>query len=131
LLTFTVDGDPRPQGSKTPITRNGKTWLIEAVKGVKEWRAAVTAGAIQAAGPDWVTIGRDVPVVLTVTFRVPRGKTVTREWPTTKPDTSKLARAVEDSLTDAGVWADDAQVVCLVASKVYGDPGVTVEVKPL
>jgi Holliday junction resolvase RusA-like endonuclease len=34
-----------------------------------------------------------------------------RTWPDRTPDLSKLARATEDALTDAGVWADDARVV--------------------
>jgi Holliday junction resolvase RusA-like endonuclease len=51
-----------------------------------------------------------------------------------KPDTSKLVRAVEDSLTDAGVWIDDNQVVMIAASKAYADiqsPGCQITVHPL
>jgi Holliday junction resolvase RusA-like endonuclease len=35
-------------------------------------------------------------------------------------DLSKLVRAVEDALTDAGVWEDDSQVAQLSAMSVYG-----------
>ena len=45
-------------------------------------------------------------------------------WPDRKPDIDKNLRAVCDSLTDAGVWEDDARVVHCVASKVFaGSPG--------
>lgn len=40
---------------------------------------------------------------------------------TGKPDRGKLERAIEDSLTDAGVWLDDAQATASVRSeKRYG-----------
>lgn len=46
---------------------------------------------------------------------------------TCAPDTSKLIRAVEDSLTDAGVWTDDSRVVGYagfpVTCKRYANPG--------
>lgn len=47
-------------------------------------------------------------------------------YPAGTPDLSKLCRATEDALTDAGVvWADDAQVVEYTRlAKVYaGQPG--------
>jgi Holliday junction resolvase RusA-like endonuclease len=42
-----------------------------------------------------------------------------------RPDISKLARAVEDSLTTAGVYRDDMQISDEVLLKRYGEqPGV-------
>ena len=52
----------------------------------------------------------------------------------TKPDCSKLVRAIEDSLTDAGVWVDDNQVVTIAAAKHYADlrpPGAQITVTPM
>jgi crossover junction endodeoxyribonuclease RusA len=46
--------------------------------------------------------------------------------PMSAPDLSKLARATEDALTDAGVWTDDARVSeYLRLAKVWcgSDPG--------
>jgi crossover junction endodeoxyribonuclease RusA len=40
-------------------------------------------------------------------------------YPVTKPDRTKLLRALEDALTDAGVWRDDTQVVSGDVSKRY------------
>ncbi len=42
-------------------------------------------------------------------------------YPTTKPDTTKLLRAVEDALIGV-VLRDDAQIVGQVACKLYGEP---------
>jgi Holliday junction resolvase RusA-like endonuclease len=48
------------------------------------------------------------------------------------PDLDKLCRAVADAITDAGLWADDAQVVSLVAAKRYSSPpGVHITITEL
>jgi Holliday junction resolvase RusA-like endonuclease len=43
--------------------------------------------------------------------------------PAGPPDLSKLVRAVEDALTDAGVWKDDAQVTDTSSRKTYAGTG--------
>ena len=44
-------------------------------------------------------------------------------YPATRPDVTKLLRAVEDAATGL-LWADDAQIVTQSAAKRYGDgPG--------
>jgi Holliday junction resolvase RusA-like endonuclease len=72
----------------------------------------------------------DGPLALAVTFHVPRPKghygkrglrPTAQVYPTTRPDVTKLLRAVEDACTGV-VWRDDAQVVRQVAAKVYGEP---------
>ena len=62
----------------------------------------------------------DEPVHLAMIFYLPRGKTVIRAEPTTRPDLSKLVRAVEDALTGV-IYADDAQVVSEYTEKHYAD----------
>jgi Holliday junction resolvase RusA-like endonuclease len=53
------------------------------------------------------------------------------QWPTVKPDTTKLLRAVEDACTSI-LWRDDAQIVIQTACKVYGDPArCEITVRPL
>jgi Holliday junction resolvase RusA-like endonuclease len=129
-LTFWVDGVPTPQGSKTRTPYGFR----EANPRLPAWRRAVLAAARDALG------GRDgfaphVPVVLSAQFFFVRGRTVKRIWMTTKPDLSKLVRAIEDSMTAATVWADDSQVVRYSRlEKRYADddrPGVLVNVRRL
>ncbi|MDR2975394.1 MAG: RusA family crossover junction endodeoxyribonuclease, partial [Propionibacteriaceae bacterium] len=53
---------------------------------------------------------------------------------TRKPDLDKLCRSTLDAITDAGIWADDCQVTCLVTSKHWGDrttQGARVTITPL
>lgn len=129
-LTFWVDGIPTPQGSKTrtPYGFREANWRLPA------WRKAVQEAAALALA-DRAGFAPHVPVVLSAEFVFVRGKTVKRIWMTTKPDLSKLVRAIEDSMTRAGVWADDAQVVRFGRlEKRYADddrPGVRVTARRL
>jgi len=143
-LYFTVPGTPAPQGSKRIyqnrlVSTNDKT--------LKPWRAAVTTYAIQAYRRECINTHQDftpllTPVSIELTFVLTRPKTHYRSgkyahilkdnapnYVGVKPDLDKLVRAVLDSLTDAGVFRDDAQVVKLSATKRYGDnPYVEIQI---
>ena len=140
-IEFVVFGEPKPQGSKraVPIRRKGgaivmgkhgpMTRVIDDNPQTKAWRQEVAQVASQAyAGP--LLTG---PVALTLLFHRPRpkshfgtGRNAGRlkasapEHPTTRPDTLKLARAVEDALTGV-IWRDDSQVVRQSLEKRYGE----------
>ena len=133
-LEIWVDGTPIPQGSKTGYVRGGRAVLVDANKKLKPWRAAVRAAAedaIRDAG--WEIL--DEPCRVHLMFTMPRPKRPRWGVPAVKPDLDKLARAVFDALTDAGVWCDDSRVVSMEVTKTYegedAAPGVWVEVKPL
>lgn len=132
VLNIWVPGVPIPQGSKTARVMGGRAVMFEINDHkLRPWRKAVALAARAA----WA--GREPiagPVELRLTFFLPRGKTVRRALPTTKPDLVKLARAVEDSLTDAQVWADDSLVVDEHLHKRYAEeagPGVRIRVLDL
>lgn len=117
-LLFFCPGVPRPQGSKK-ILRNRHTGIPVMVEDnikLHAWRAAVRNCAAMYR--------REMihgAVVLSARFVFVRpkshynkGGSLTPRAPrfmTTKPDLSKLVRAVEDSLTDARVWSDDSYVI--------------------
>lgn len=129
-LSFTVEGRPAPQGSKRSI---GNNRFVEASKFLPAWRKAVTLQARAAVqAQQWQQFAG--PVELYVVFYLERPKSVSsskRPLPIKPPDIDKLVRGVADSLSDAEVWVDDAQVVKLVARKAYADemrPGVYVEI---
>lgn len=145
-VSFWVEGTPRPQGSKRHV---GNGVLIESSAGLKAWRHRVrTRAALAAHEVDGCIDG---PVRLTLTFYLQRpasqhvagdrNRPVKARYadarPTTTPDLSKLLRAVEDAITDAGLWRDDSIVVEVVASKVYADripravPGVEIRIRAL
>lgn len=100
--SFTVLGTPAPQGSKRHV---GRGVMIESSKKVRPWREAVKASA--PAGPCL-----DGPIAVRMVFTVARPKSARRaeQVPYRTPDLSKLARATEDAITEAGLWADDARV---------------------
>lgn len=120
MLNFFVPGRPSPQGSKRSVG-NGR--FIEASKYLPAWRKAVTEYAIYAATEHgWDTLHG--PVTLEVVFYMERPSSIKqskRPHPVVPPDIDKLCRAIGDSLSDAGVWGDDSQVVKLVAFKRYAD----------
>jgi Holliday junction resolvase RusA-like endonuclease len=130
-VTFFVAGIPQPQGSKTAFVVKGRAVVVDKnPKLLKPWRAEIT----RVAGASWADRPQLVDAVrVDLIFVMPRGKTVTRRFPSVKPDVDKLERAVLDGITDARVvWRDDAQVVRVVKEQVYGGvPGVHVTVQEM
>lgn len=132
-LSFWVQGRPAAQGSKRHVG-NGR--MIEASRFVAPWRKAVTSAAIETADlVGWVKL--EDAVEADFVFHIARPASVReldRPYPVKPPDLDKLVRAVCDSLTDAEVWDDDAQLVKFSCRKKYvdvGADGVEVVVRPL
>lgn len=141
-LSFWVPGIPQPGGSKRPVRvgGTGRILLIDDCKRNKSWRNQVASSAALAhrfgpfAGP--------LEVRFEFVISRPRGHYGTGRnagkvrasapvYPTVKPDTSKLVRAAEDSLTGI-IYIDDAQIVRQFAAKIYGSPpGVRITVRKL
>lgn len=128
--TFTVPGRPITKGSLKCVGRNGRHQLIESNPETKEWLGAVAIAATSLG----LTIDPDQPVGVEVTATMPRpasyhrsGKFahLLRENAPRYPvrarsgDIDKLSRLVLDALQQAGVLADDAQVVELRARKFF------------
>lgn len=155
LLAFSVDGTPRPAGSKRafvprgkdgkPVMRNGRvlTTVVDANPKSKDWKTDISLAAKQLRGDLPLLQG---PLQVSFTFRLRRPKNHYRtgknaallkddapQFPICKPDALKLARAVEDALTGI-VWVDDAQIVRESLWKVYVGmderEGVDVQVAP-
>lgn len=133
-LSFSTNGTPQPQGSTRVFMVAGRPRITTDNDRLKPWRKAIVNAAWQAIEEHrWEATAEAVAV--TLTFRLPRGKTVTRALPTVRPDLDKLIRAVLDSLTTAGVYNDDSQVIRLAVGKFYAaegtDPGVHVTITEL
>ena len=122
-VSWKVEGIPAPQGSKRHV---GFGRMIESCKALKPWREQIIAETrLNALVPQ----GLDEAVALSLVFLFPRPKghfnskgqvkPSAPEHKTTKPDIDKLARAVLDSLTLAGVFRDDALVYSLTLQKRY------------
>jgi len=128
-VEFIVYGLAAPAGSKTiGRTTTGRSFIRDANSKSAPWKRQVAqqAGEAMADRPLF-----DEPVALDLWFVQPRPKGHYRkdgqlhDWaplaPTTRPDLTKLVRAVEDALTGI-VWRDDALVVRQTIAKVYGEP---------
>lgn len=134
-LTIVARGHPAPQGSKRGIAikrggvYTGKVAMIESSQDrVRTWRQDVKDAAEKAMTAHYQATGTwfplDGPLTAAITFTLPRPKShfgtgrnahilkpSAPAAPAGVPDLSKLLRATEDALTDAGVWHDDAQLV--------------------
>ena len=141
---FWVSGLPVPQGSKK-IGRNkatGRAVLIDDNEKLAGWRDLVDYNARKAVRGREVL---DTPCAVDLSFEMERPKSHYKAdgtvkpnapvWCAVKPDLDKLERAILDSLTTAGVWAEDSRAVILRSSKRYAglphQAGVSVLVTPL
>ena len=131
MIEFFVPGTPQPGGSKraffNPKTKRAQ--VVEACKGNPAWRSDVKAFALAAY--DGPLIGGPLYLVVEFVMARPKGhfgsgknaqvlKPSAPPYPTSKPDTTKLLRTLEDALTGI-VWVDDAQVVRQEVFKLYAD----------
>ena len=124
-LAFQVFGDPVPQGSKRAFVVKrvvGRQVKPQAVVvddnrvSLKTWRSAIVDAARAELNGEAPELG---PVRITLMFFLRQPKRPKASVPITKPDVDKLARAVLDGMTDAGVIRDDSQVTTLTARKRY------------
>ena len=121
MIKFSVEGTPIQQGSMRHIG-HGRMIHNKAVE-LAAWRADI-ASAAKLAGCKPILD----PIAITMRFRVKLPKSVKRDYPTVAPDLDKYIRGVNDGLTGVA-FADDSQVVQIIASKEYSDtPGVDIEI---
>lgn len=110
LINQFIPGCPVPKGSLDLKGRN-----IRNVAKVDDWVAAVALQVKGRAAP--IVVGGKVapavawtgPVYVVAEFVMPTASVIERG--TGSADLDKLARAVGDALQNAGVFADDVQVV--------------------
>jgi Holliday junction resolvase RusA-like endonuclease len=149
VLSVHVAGTPKPQGSKRAFVvpakgdRKARAIVVDADSAGHgkgrgphaDWRSTVTVRVQEAMDvlpgdddPDrqpWRLTG---PLAVRLVFALPRPASAPktrRTWPSGRVgDIDKLARSVLDSMTDAGVWHDDAQVVHLDVTKDYPGPDI-------
>lgn len=124
IVVVSVRGLPRTEGSTRPFVRGGKAVVVHDQAGkLRPWRDAVRYAIADQLGADWQPWAG--PCSARLVFALPRPQRPPSPFPTGKRsgDLDKLARAVLDAATDAGLWLDDAQVVDLSATKAYAGNG--------
>lgn len=141
-ISFFVAGKPQPAGSKRAFVikkagaYTGRAVVTDANPKSRDWKTDVQYEAkLHFTDAPWTG-----PIRLILRFLVLRPKSHYRTGknsallrdeaptlPTSKPDSTKLCRGVEDALTGF-LWADDAQIVTQFISKRYGErQGVWIE----
>ena len=142
-IAFEVVGHPEPAGSKKAFAvrrKQGGGWVNTGQVAVtddnpksKGWQSRVQDAALDAMIDGDGPIGAlEGALGLAVIFTVlrPKGhfgtgrnagtlKPSAPDYPTVKPDATKLLRGLEDALTGL-LWRDDAQVVEQAVLKRYG-----------
>lgn len=133
MVEFFVQGFPKPGGSKRAFCnkKTGKTW-VKDMSDNADWKAAVRQEALRHCSRLL-----EGPLYVRVTFFLmrPKGhhgkrglKPSAPDYPTGKPDATKLWRSTEDALTGIA-WKDDSQIVSQHIFKRYGTtPGAMIEI---
>ena len=112
MIEFRVDGLPVPQGSMKVI--QGRV-IHSQGSALAHWRASIALAARRVGAKP----SRE-PITMSLTFIMPKPKTVKRNSPSVAPDLDKLIRGALDALT-AIAYVDDGQVVEIYAKKIYGE----------
>lgn len=120
---YTILGTAIPQGSKS-VSRSG--FMFDANKNLKAWRKHTADTIAEQHGSRPQMQGA---LAVRIHVKLNKPKTVTRRYPSVKPDADKLARAILDSCTDAGIFKDDSQVVDLRIVKDYTIYAARVELR--
>lgn len=140
VIVLEVLGTPAPKGSGRAMLIAGKARHIASGStanqlALKAWDVAVREAARAAVGNVAAPPLVGVAIALAIEFRMARpgshwgkGKHAGRLkpsaplYPIGKPDSSKLLRATEDSLTGI-VWDDDSRVSLHHVDRLYALPG--------
>lgn len=155
MISFFVPGTPAPAGSKKAFVLKrggqytGRAIVTDDCKRSKPWQQEIKhAAAVYFAttgASDGSLIRGPLRVSFTFRMRRPQGhfgsgknagvvKDSAPKFPAVKPDVLKLARCVEDALTNVA-WVDDAQIVSETLVKEYAAPdqpsGVLVEIQEI
>lgn len=130
IIKFFVPGTARTAGSKSAFKdKFGKVHVTHAGKYSKGWMDSIKWWVLKEYGSRTVLLTCPLTLKLTFFQQRPKGhygtgrnagllKDSSPEYPTSKPDLTKLTRAVEDALTGI-IWKDDSQVVKQETEKLY------------
>lgn len=134
IINFTVPGEPVAKARARSFVRNGhvahytpeKTARYENLVRLAAQQAM--AGRSPIEGPVRLTVVAILGIPVSWSLKKQRAAAVGEVLPTKKPDLDNILKAIKDGMNGV-TWRDDAQVVQVVASKAYGQPGVCVTVQ--
>lgn len=126
-----IEGEPVPQG-RGRIIKKGPHFGIKDPEKSKAWKESVKWQATSEKNRQRLPV-MDGALNMRLVFMLTRPKSAkNRLRPCVRPDLDNFVKAIKDGLNGV-LYHDDGQIVDLIASKVYCDPGqnpgVLVEVK--
>lgn len=144
-LSFVVVGHPEPAGSKKALQSSyqQRPFVVDSNPKSKGWKRIVAATARGAMLREkWETVSDPIRVTMVFDVLRPKGhfkangelssEGLRNPHPAKRPDVLKLARGVEDAMTEAGVYTDDALIVDERLIKRWGsEEGVAITVTSL
>lgn len=133
MVTFRVDGTPVPKG-RPKFARRGQFVSTYTPKTTLDYEDLIADGAKRAMGAS-EPLKTALEVFFYFSLPIPKSYSKKRteaclsglERPM-KKDLDNLIKSVSDAMNKI-VFKDDAQIVALHATKVYGDPYVEVLIK--
>ena len=136
-LKIRIIGIPATAGSFVPRKRkNGSLYLLRSgSQKHKEWRQTAEFTIRQAVKLWEWEVAQDDQYSVSLSFLLPKPKSVSRAQPNVKPDIDKLCRSTLDALTVGKAIDDDARIIQLTACKTYAteaeQPGCYITVNKL
>lgn|SRR6218665_1620702 len=136
MITFTVPGVPKAKGRARSFFKRGGGIGHKTPPETAAYERLVAGAALQAmARTKTIAAGVQVNLTLNVYMPVPKSWSKAKQLaavegdirPTGRPDLDNIIKAIADGCNQI-VWADDAQIVSISASKYYGVPRVVVMV---
>lgn len=116
-----IPGTPVPQGSKS-VSPTGHAY--EANRKLRPWRQTMAAHLIAWTATHGGAFERyDGPLLIDVTFWIPKPQKPKYTLPATPADLDKYQRALGDAMTQSGLIKDDARITTWHARKRYAEPG--------
>lgn len=130
-IVITIPGPPVAKG-RPRMTRTGRAFTpakTRAAEGYMRHAIAAQAGQPMLEGALDVSVTLIMPIPASWSQRKRQDAATGVLMPTNKPDADNLAKTICDAANGL-LWKDDAQIVRLHISKVYGEkPGTVLSVE--
>jgi Holliday junction resolvase RusA-like endonuclease len=117
--------DPKPKG-RPRFARRGRFIQTYTPKETKDYEDLLRATLKEKWGQEPLPV--EVPIGVDVTFHLKKPKSAKRHYPTVKPDTDNLLKAVLDAL-NGSVLIDDSSIVEIRSKKAYSSSEGFIELR--
>lgn len=114
IISTTLDLAPMPC-PRPRIAMRGRFPVAYSPKDYQQWKKAAADHFVALI--DVLEMDEPISEQVAVEIKCVAARPKTTKLAAPRPDVDNYAKAVLDAITDAGLWADDSQVVKLVVTK--------------